>query len=637
MTKTYGDADPIFNFNFETSGVLSNDIKFIQSCITREVGENVGTYKVSIDKNAVKNYVLVLIDAYLTIQKRNLTIVADDIFAEYGEEKPLTYTCDNLADGDALIGSLSRVDGTALGEYDILQGTLSNDNYNITFVSAKYTISQKQIKIVVTSTSKLYGEVDDIKFEIIGTDKVLPIKVLRELGEDVGTYVINNFEFDDNNYIVEFVSGTLEILPAQISVSISDANKTYGEVDPEFVYEIFGLTNGENFKLNIVREPGENAGSYKIMLGENNLKNYQITLSNEAIFEIKKADLVLNLSDKMVTYSGKPFSIDEIDTEFEISYVYTLYGSEIEPANVINAREYKVQAFFAGNENFNASKSNIATLLINKKLIPVTLKKTAFNYNGKVQVPEFDINFDENVNLLVSYVSGIIEPVEVGEYDFVIVSNDENANYVCDFKGTLTIFEGFYSNSGDANVVADRVGLSSLGIHIFEDKSSSLRSSFNALRDGRKCVSVYTFETVEGYESNGEVFTVSIKANAGKDVKIYCVDANGKMSALSYTIANGCYVLSVNDISVSILVTASDNTMFFSKVISVTVILILCYFITTTVRKQKRNNFYRRNTTVKYSDYNELKENENIVEISSFNADIISGNDFIDSKWKSET
>ncbi len=125
------------------------------------------------------------------------------------------------------------------------------------------------------------------------------------------------------------------------------------------------------------------------------------------------------------------------------------------------------------------------------------------------------------------------------------------------------------------------------------------------------------------------MFTVSIKAVDNDDVKIYAVDKDGKMVAVSYTIVGGCYVVSVNDISASILVTVSDSTMLYAKAITVSLILVLCYIITKTVRNQKRNYFYRRNTKVRFSDYNELKDNDNIVEQVSYEAEVISGDDFI--------
>lgn len=634
QSKVYGDSDPAFTFSTLSSNVLEKDIEFIQSCIVREAGENVGVYKLSFDKTKAKNYAVVFIGSNFTINKKDLTIIADEIHAEYGDEQSLTYKTVGLVSGDTLYGTLTREQGTTLGEYTISQGTLSNENYNISFVGAKYIIGKKHIVIEVNSSSKHYGEADNLTYTISGTDASLSITLKREIGEDAGVYDINGYVFDDLNYEVEFISGKYEILPAELSVKINSSNKTFGNVDPEFTYEVVGLVNKENLTLPVVREVGENVGIYRLYLGEMDLQNYVITSVEEADFEITKADVELILNDKTVTYNGSAFHIDAIDTPFDITYTYTTKnGRVVEPSNIVNAGEYKVYAYFAGDENHNEATSNVATILIKQKLVPITLKKCAFNYTGNAQAPEFDINLDEDVSVIVTYVSGVIDPTEVGEYDFIITSND--INYTCSltdmpFGGTLVIFEGFMSSTDGAQAVSDSVGLSSFGIQLFEDRDSNLKSRFNALRDGRRCLSVYNFKTTDEYQGNGDVVTVSIKASDNKDVKIYTIDSTGRMCAVSYTVKGGYYVLSVNDLSSSILVTASDNTMMFAKVITVTLILFLCYFITKTVRRNKRNHFFKRNTTIKYVDYEELKSNSEIVEAVSFEAEVVSGDKFID-------
>lgn len=650
-TKVYGEENPLFTFVTNNSNILEKDIESIQKAIYVDGYQEieackipVGSYKLTVSSADAENYVVVLIDATFLVTPKSITVSAKDIVAEYGETKDLEFDVQGLVNGDSLEGTLERQFGNEIGKYMVGQGTITsenNPNYEILFVSGTYEIVKKNITIVAENYTKYYGEVDALVPKIEGTDAVLDIKLVREQGEDAGTYNVYGYEFDDEHYLVSFVTGTLEILKIEISVEVFDTTKVYGtKVDPAFDYQITGLPAGKTLDLIINRVEGENVGTYEIseiLLNENDAKNYVIVSFNKASLTIEKADLPLVLSDKKVTYSGSPVKIDELALEFPISYVYTLDDEVVEPSTVVNAREYKVYAEFAGNENYNPSKSNIVTLTILKKLVPITLKKCAFNYNGEIQIPEFDsCLYDESgekidVSLLVVYDGGVVSPIEEGTYNFTIVSNDPNANYVCDFRGTLTIFKGFVSNSGGAQVVSDGIGLSAMGIRIFEDKNSSLRSAFSALRDGRRCVSVYNFKTGEEVTQNGEVFTVSIKQTVGDDVKIYSVDKNGKMTAISYSIVNGAYVLCVNDLSASIIVTVSDNTMMYAKVISIAVILFLCYFITTTVRNQKRNRFYRRNTTVKYTDYNELKENEGIIEEVTFDAEIVSSDEFLNS------
>ncbi|WP_299064586.1 MBG domain-containing protein [uncultured Polaribacter sp.] len=73
-----------------------------------------------------------------------ITITADDKTKGIGAVDPtLTYTITSgaLASGDVLTGSLTRQTGETAGDYRILQGTLDNSNYDITYVPGRFTIS----------------------------------------------------------------------------------------------------------------------------------------------------------------------------------------------------------------------------------------------------------------------------------------------------------------------------------------------------------------------------------------------------------------------------------------------------------------------------------------------------------------
>ena len=85
-----------------------------------------------------------------TIAKAPLTVTADAKIKSYGDENPpLTYTAEGLLGGDtlasALTGALSREEGENAGSYAITLGTLSADNYTISFEGADFTIQAKEV------------------------------------------------------------------------------------------------------------------------------------------------------------------------------------------------------------------------------------------------------------------------------------------------------------------------------------------------------------------------------------------------------------------------------------------------------------------------------------------------------------
>ena len=75
-----------------------------------------------------------------------ITVTADAKSKDFGDADPtLTYTITSgaLESGDTLSGTLTRDAGEAIGNYNINQGTLNNSKYIITYISALFTINDK--------------------------------------------------------------------------------------------------------------------------------------------------------------------------------------------------------------------------------------------------------------------------------------------------------------------------------------------------------------------------------------------------------------------------------------------------------------------------------------------------------------
>ncbi|MBE6555028.1 MAG: hypothetical protein E7663_02170 [Ruminococcaceae bacterium] len=114
-----------------------------------------------------------------TIAKAPLTVTADAKIKSYGDENPpLTYTAEGLLGGDtltsALTGALTREEGENVGSYAITLGTLSADNYTISFVGADFTIQVKEVTnptVTLDQTSYQYdGNVKEPKVTSIVVD-----------------------------------------------------------------------------------------------------------------------------------------------------------------------------------------------------------------------------------------------------------------------------------------------------------------------------------------------------------------------------------------------------------------------------------------------------------------------------------
>lgn len=610
--KVYGDADPALSINATNSNILSSDIALFEANLSREEGENVGTYKISISKTGLENYVVIGVDGTFEIIKKQITVTANPITTVYGTSAKLSFVVDGLVGNDELSGSLSREPGENIGYYNITVGSLSHENYNISYVGAVYHITPKQITIYALQGSKVYGDADNLEYSVEGAIELLEITLLREVGENVGTYQINGFVCENENYAFNFVSADYQITKAELSVSVLDATKQYLLDDPIFETVIVGAKFEDEFIFEFTREVGENVGEYEVEISNADIYlNYNITLTS-GILSITKRDVDFVLKNKTVVYSGIAQYIDAPEFEFDVDFVYTYFGSEIEDPT--NAGTYTVKAYFAGNENYNAFESNEATLVIEKKLLPITIKNTVFTYNGNQKFPGYQINLDTAISFDFKFENNII-PVEVGEYNFSIVVYDPN--YYSNMTGILKIVDAFFAENetGTASVSSSQVGFAGLGVEIYEVRNSSLLSMFTPFKNNRSIIAAYGFKNVASAvaDDNG-LFTVTIRApEANEGVKIYTVDENGKATAVSYTYANGEYVFTLNSLSGSILITESNMTAYYAKIVVLTLTVVGSVVGFSIFKKKKKIKFMNQNTTFTKIDEEELKNNSSLV------------------------
>ena len=633
--KVYGEADPVFAFSKTGTNILDKDLQMFDKAeyFSRKQGEDVGKYEISYNSDLLNsldefaNYMVVDVSGNLKITQKPLVISANNVETCYGEEKELSAEVVGLLEGDSIEVLLERELGDDVGTYAISLVKASHKNYKVQiFNGANYVISPKKLEITAVSTEKTYGEEDSLTFEIKGNLETIEVVLSRELGEDVGEYQINKAEISNGNYVIDkFVPGTLTINKKALYVVLDNKVKTYGEDDEEFTYSISGLAFDDLLTLSVVREAGENAGEYVISLGENNLKNYVISGMPTAVYTICKANLEVKLDDVVAVYSGNPVFAKEPEFPFELVYEYKSVGMVIEKP--VNAGTYQVVAKFAGNENYNACSSNVANIVINKKMVPVVLTKSTLVYNGTRQAPEFEIGLNYKVSLLISYENNL-EPIEVGEYNFTISSND--ANHYCDFAGKLKIVDEFnYSNGNSASVSSSSVSFSGEGINIFNNKNSALLGMFNPLFDGRQCVAVYEF--MNGDNASGEVFMVRVKAlSLDENVEIFSVDDDGNMVKTAYVVEDGYYVIAVNDLASKIMVTKTNNMLVYAKIVAVTTVMASSIFIVKILNARRLKKFLVRNTKVKTFDKEILKTKAGIVSEKFCVEQKVSASDFIE-------
>ncbi|MDP3470501.1 MAG: MBG domain-containing protein, partial [Algoriphagus sp.] len=160
-TKVYGEANPALNFSY--TGLVNGDTKVTTEpsiSTTALASSNAGTYPITLEGGSDDNYTITLVNGTLTIDKKALTITADDKQKTYGEANPvLTFTYTGLVNGDTKVTTEPSISTTALassnvGTYPITLSGGSDDNYTITLVNGTLTIGKKDLTITADDKQK---------------------------------------------------------------------------------------------------------------------------------------------------------------------------------------------------------------------------------------------------------------------------------------------------------------------------------------------------------------------------------------------------------------------------------------------------------------------------------------------------
>lgn len=351
LSKTYGDLDPEFSLTQENivPGVFST-IR-----LKREKGENVGKYKITYDSLDDPHYNVTFVSGELEILPYQITVKVEDTFKHYGEPDPnfeFVIIQGSLKFDDDLStilkGAVSRVAGENVGEYQINQGTLgAGSNYEMSFVCGTLSIYVQELVLRLCDVTKYYGDPDPtFAYEVVSGDigeEVLTGKAKRRAGERVGSYMIDIGTLSTSlNYKFRYSCGTLTILPRPIEITALPAEKTYGEGDPEFVYEVTKGSlveqndlSGKLYRENVGVKIYESVGKYPILSSLNN-PNYDITYICSQL-SIKQREIVVSSRDYSSVYG------EDVLTTFD----YLLEG-EIMPGDSLTGGLYKTEGVEAG-------------------------------------------------------------------------------------------------------------------------------------------------------------------------------------------------------------------------------------------------------------------------------------------------
>lgn len=476
-SRYYGEENPEFRVdgsNFapgESVDNLSGTPVF--TCAATRTSD-VGTYDVSVSGLSNDNYNITFMKGTLTVNARPVTITPDaNQNKVYGDEDPeltfkildtLTNTVfehtnrDNIVKAGDLTGELSRKAGENAGEYDITIGSVSDSNYDITFVpGVKFTIEKADLYIRANNQSRLYGEENpEFTYRITGwkfddtlddLDGKLVMSCKDADGNDVdyktavGHYNIVPVGVSSDNYNILPYNGVLTISPRPLTITIEPKTKVYGESDPLLTYVLSeNLVDPEGSPLvgGLNRDAGENVGAYEIHSTLAN-SNYDITVI-PGFLTITPKPLTVTVADEERLYGDENPEFHVTYSEFAFDEDETVLDGELEFATdavtVSPIGDYAVSASGLHNDNYDITFID-GTLTITPRPITVILEDKTQVYGEEEETLTWHLSeelVDENSPILVTITRD--EGDVVGKYGIHAVCT--NPNY------DITVSEGVY-------------------------------------------------------------------------------------------------------------------------------------------------------------------------------------------------
>ncbi|KVR00722.1 hypothetical protein WK09_32915 [Burkholderia ubonensis] len=458
-SKIFGSDDPTLTYqvsgsspfvnttvqSYDASGTLQNvaindsQATALTGNLGRQSGETVGSYGITRGSLSSANYLINFTPDNLAITPAALSVNANAQTKDYGQDDPdLNYTLGanttrsqvNSYDANGnrslvsvsgggtpqFSGHLGRMPGENVGQYQIVQGSLTAPNYTISYTPADLTIRRASapgsiLNVVADSKTKVYGQADpaltyqltnlvnrrvqsyDATGSLVGTtiadtvSNAVTGSLARGSGENVGTYAINQGTLSAKNYQIDYTPANFAITPAPLTITGTPVTKNYGTNDPALAYTATGLVGGETAAValsgNLGRNSGEAVGSYNETQGSlvANNGNYTLAFVPSTLTINKNSGGTVNI---VANVNGKTYGSDDPILTYMVS------GG---PSGDTTVRSYNANGTL---EPVTISGSQAAALTGN---LGRQSGETAGNYaitQGSLSSTNYSINFTSN-------------------------------------------------------------------------------------------------------------------------------------------------------------------------------------------------------------------------------------------------
>lgn len=344
-TVTYGDTTPTLTYtmtgfvNSETeAGVVSGTPSLTTSYInTTQVASSPVTITSAIGTLAATNYSFSFVNGAVMINKKNLTVTADNKSRFYGDNNPaLTVSYSGWVNSEsatvlntAPTATTSATSASNVGPYTIVPDNGADDNYSFTYVNGTLTINKATPALAVTNSPVTYNgqaqaatvTVTNYSSPVAGTltlkydgSATVPTNAKTyTLTADFTPTDLTNFNSISNGAVGNFI-----INKVVLTVTADNKTVTYGDAKPTLTYTMAGFVNSETEAGAVTGNPtlvtsyinttpvASSPVTITSAIGTLAATNYSFTFVNGTV-TINKKELTVTTVDKTATYGdAKP-------------------------------------------------------------------------------------------------------------------------------------------------------------------------------------------------------------------------------------------------------------------------------------------------------------------------------------------
>src|SRR5207248_126769 len=329
-SKTYGDANP--SFTATVTGTVNGDVLNYTLATTAVQFSNVAGYPITVTLGSNPNYDVTPHNGTLTVNKRQLDIIANSRSKTYGDSLTFAGTefmtgSGQLVSSDAVTSVMLTSTGAAAtatvagSPYAITPSGavgMGLSNYTITYHDGQLSVNPKGLDITANNRSKTYGdtvtfagtEFTTVMGQLVNGDTVTSVTLTSAGAAATASVVGSPYAITPSaavgtglgNYTISYHNAPMGLTVSKAALTIKADDKTIvlHAALPTFTVTPTGLVNGEMLAVlggSLTFTPTTtpaNAGTYDIAPSGYTSNNYTITFQKGTLSVMYSASCIIS-------------------------------------------------------------------------------------------------------------------------------------------------------------------------------------------------------------------------------------------------------------------------------------------------------------------------------------------------------